>query len=200
MEMDVEEVTVGGGAQEDAVFLRLSPSVLSALSMRLVNSTLKAALGNTAVAISKQKSLTETIMTSYCLDGISRNFSGAAAADSPALQQNSSHLIAKAFAASFVERCCLLAPKGKSEPEEDEADTGATSSSREEEGEDEEGGGLCDALVVEVVTQSLCSFEKPPPSASSSASSSAAAAVPSASASAVHLTTQASSISWAPWI
>jgi hypothetical protein len=59
MEMDVEEVTVGGGAQEDAVFLRLSPSVLSALSMRLVNSTLKAALGNTAVAISKQKSLTE---------------------------------------------------------------------------------------------------------------------------------------------
>jgi hypothetical protein len=37
----------------------------------------------------------QTIMTSYCLDGISRNFSGAAAADSPALQQNSSHLIAK---------------------------------------------------------------------------------------------------------
>lgn len=53
--MDVD-MTAGEG---ETCCLRLTPAVVGALSMRLVNSTLRSALGNTAIAISKQRNVIE---------------------------------------------------------------------------------------------------------------------------------------------
>jgi hypothetical protein len=47
------------GDDDEVVFLRLTPAVLTALSLRVVNSTLRTAMGNTAAAVNKQQSLAE---------------------------------------------------------------------------------------------------------------------------------------------
>lgn len=63
VKMEAELIPTGGQKAilelNGAIYLRLTPSMVDALSMRLINSTLKSALGNTAVAISNQKSLIE---------------------------------------------------------------------------------------------------------------------------------------------
>jgi hypothetical protein len=61
MEVDavVSEAEKARLSSERVDFLRLTPAVTNALTLRVINSTLKAALGNTAGAICKQKGLIE---------------------------------------------------------------------------------------------------------------------------------------------
>jgi len=170
----------------DEIFLRLTPSIVNALSMRLINSTLKSSLGNTALAISKQKSLIETIMTTYCLDGISRNFSTTSDMN---MQEDSSHVIAKAYALSFVERCCTLAPQGL-----EHSDADGENNVNPEQGISDES---CDQQVVEIIDNALRPFQKKShlsPSVSSSDT------ITTSQESNASMPSLCRNISWTPWI